>query len=137
MLNSLHSSFRVLAGAPAADPSQIATLQQHFGTVPAEYLETVGEATEIEIQHGGGQYIRIWGPGGCVEMDEGYSIRQRIPDAFPIGDDGGGRVIFYQEGKSGPGLYHVGYGDLDREDAVFIASSLTDFLTKSVGIESF
>ncbi len=137
MLNSLDASFRVLGRAPAADAAQIATLKQHFGTIPAEYLETVAEATEIELQHSGGQYIRIWGPGGCIEMDDGYGIRQRIPGAFPIGDDGGGHVIFYQEGKRGVGLYHVGYGNLDGDDAVFVAPSLTSFLTTAVGIATF
>lgn len=137
MLNSLDSSFQILARAPAADAARIAALHLHFGSVPADYLETVGEATEIELQHSGGQYIRIWGPDGCIEMDEGYGIRQRIPTAFPIGDDGGGHVVFYQEKKQGVGLYHVGYGDLDGDDAIFVAPSLTDFLTKAIGIATF
>jgi hypothetical protein len=137
MLVLLDASFRVLASGPAADATQVAALQRHFGAVPAEYVEAVGEATEIELQHGDGQYIRIWGPDGCIETDEGYRIRERIPGAIPIGDDGGGHVIFYQGGKPGAGLYHVGYGDLDGEDAVFIAPSLTELLTSAMGIETF
>jgi hypothetical protein len=137
MLDSLDSSFRILAKGPASDAAQVAALQRHFGSVPPEYLEIAAEATEIELQHGDGQYVRIWGPDSCIEMDDGYGIRRRIPGAFPIGDDGGGRVIFYQHGKRGTGLYHVGYGNLDREDAAFIATSLRDFLTKAVGIAAF
>lgn len=137
MLNRLDSSFRVLATAPAADPTQIAALQGYFGPVPAEYLETVAEATEIECQHSGGQYIRIWGPDGCIEMDDIYGIRASVPGAFPIGDDGGGHIIFYYEGKRGAGLYHLDYGNLDGEDAVFIAPSLADLLTKTIGISTF
>lgn len=131
------SSFQVLAKGPTADNAEIQALRQHFGNVPADYLEIVSEATEIELQHEQGQYVRIWGPIGCVEMDEGYGIRSRIPDAFPIGDDGGGHVIFYADCSKGFGLYHVGYGDLDREDAVWIAPSLREFLTNGIGIESF
>ena len=108
-----------------------------FSAVPPDYLELVGEVTETELQHAGGQYIRIWRPSGCVEMDEAYGIRRRIPGAVPIGDDGGGRVIFYQPDKHGSGLYHVGYGNLDPVDAIWIAPTLADFLTKGTGIESF
>lgn len=87
------------------------------------------------MKHSNGQYIRIWGPAGCIEMDEGYGIRRRIPGAFPVGDDGGGHVIFYQNGKDGFGLYHVGYGNLVGDDAIWIAPTLADLLTKGKGIE--
>jgi hypothetical protein len=131
------SSFKLLASGAPAGATQVAKLQEYFGAVPTDYLEIVRQATEIELQHTGGQYIRIWGPMGAIEMDEAYSIRQRLPGALPIGDGGGGHVLFYQEGQQGFGLYHVGYGDLDRGDAIWIAPSLSDFLTKCVGIESF
>jgi hypothetical protein len=137
MLNFNHSSLQLLASDPPASATEVALLQEYFGAVPTDYLDVVSEATEIELQHACGQYIRIWGPTGCIEMDEGYGIRQRIPGAVPIGDDGGGQVIFYQKGKQGFGLYHVGYGNLDGGDAIWIAPTLTDFLTKCVGIESF
>ncbi|MBX9624137.1 MAG: SMI1/KNR4 family protein [Gemmataceae bacterium] len=70
-------------------------------------------------------------------MDEGYMIRHRIPGAIPIGDDGGGQVIFYAQGRDGFGLYHVGYGNLDIQDAKYIAPSLSDFLSRNKGIDSF
>ena len=109
----------------------------HFGSLPQEFVDLVREATEIEVQHQNGQYIRIWGPLSCIEMDEGYGVRQRIPDAIPIGDDGGGQVLFYAHGGRGYGLYYVGYGNLDRDDAIWIAATLDDLLTNSNGIESF
>ena len=137
MLESLHNSFRLLASQPGATAEQIAELKSRFPSVPDEYVKLVEEATEIELQHETGQYIRIWGPGGCIEMDEGYDISKRILGAVPIGDDGGGKPIFYMNGKSGHGLYHVGYGDLDAEDAVFTAPSLTAFLQQAVGIDTF
>ena len=54
----------------------------HFESLPQEYVDLVREATEIEVKHHNGQYIRVWGPMGCIEMDEGYGIRQRILDAM-------------------------------------------------------
>lgn len=137
MLKSLHASLKILASSPPASATQISSLTAYFGAVPTEFVELVNEATEVELQHSSGQYIRIWGPAGCLEMDEAYGIRRRIPGAFPIGDDGGGQVIFYQNGNRGFGLYHIGYGNLDGNDATFIAPTLTDLLKGGVGVESF
>lgn len=137
MLNRILSSWHTLASGPPAGATDVRSVQEYSGAVPADYLELVKEATEIELRHASGQYMRIWGPAGCIEMDEGYSIRRQIPGALPIGDDGGGRVILHQSGKQGFGLYHVGYGNLDGDDAIWIAANLTDFLTRCVGIESF
>ena len=137
MLKFMNSSREVLASGPPASGTEVVSLQEHFGAVPADYLQLVSEATEIELRHANGQYVRIWGPVGCIEMNEGYGIRRRIPGAVPIGDDGGGNVIFYQKGKQGFGLYHLGYGNLDGDAAIWIAPTLTHFLTRCVGIESF
>src|SRR5690606_8385509 len=128
---SKENRFKILASQPGATSEEIRDLTDYFGIVPQEYVDLICEATEIEMQHLEGQYVRIWGPLGCIEMDEGYGIRQRMPDALPIGDDGGGHVIFYSDGKHGHGLYHVGYGNLDRGDAVWIAPSLYAFLVKA------
>lgn len=130
-------SFKILASQSAASPDDISNLQSCFGNIPHEYLALVCESTEIELQHVGGQYVRIWGPTGCIEMNEGYGIGRRLPGAIPIGDDGGGRVIFYGDGHFGPGLYHLGYGNLDRDDAIWIAPSLRHFLIEAEGVESF
>ena len=133
----MSNSYSLLAIGPPATPEQLNALIVHFGSIPQEYIELAREATEIEVQHRDGQYIGIWGPSGCIEMDDGYGIRQRIPDAFPIGDDGGGRVLFYANGNRGPGLYYAGYGDLDRGDAVWIAATLDELLANATGIASF
>lgn len=137
MLDFLPKTLRVLASQPGATTEQVTELKGRFSSVPEEYLKLVEEATEIELQHENGQYVRIWGPSGCIEMDEGYKISKRINGAIPIGDDGGGKVIFYMKGKRGDGLYHVGYGDLAAEDAVFTAPSLTAFLQQGVGMDCF
>lgn len=136
MLDNISSQYRVLAAQPAAN-TNVLHLRQKFVAIPQEYIDLISEATEIEIQHTGGAYMRIWGPMGCIDMDEGYEISRRIDGAFPIGDDGGGRVILYMTGDQGYGLYIVGFGDLDAEDARWIAPSLKDLLTNATGIEAF
>lgn len=139
MLDDISKSgvFRILAKKPRATPEHIQQLINYFHNCLEEYLDLVREATEIEIQHVDGQYVRIWGPLGCIEMDEGYGIRKHIPSAFPIGDEGGSRVLFFADGNQGHGLYHVGYGNLDLEDAIWIASDLRSFLVDAEGIDSF
>ena len=137
MLSKIHLSYKLLAKGLPASQEQINAAVTHFGSLPQEYVDLVREATEIEVQQQNRQYIRIWGPLGCIEMDEGYGIRQRIPDAIPVGDDGGGHILFYAHGGQGYGLYHVGYGTLDRNDAIWIAATLYDLLTDAKGIESF
>ena len=137
MLKSLNKNFTVLASLPAATQSQLMQMSGHFPSVPDEYLDLVGEITELELQHENGQYLRIWGPDGCIEMDNGYYVSKRIAGAVPIGDDGGGKVIFYMNGREGFGLYHVGYGDLDAEDAIFTAPSLLALLEQAIGIDTF
>jgi hypothetical protein len=136
-MESIHRSFRVLAIQPPASFEQIVSLQCRFRLPPEDYLKLVSRATEIELQHERGQYVRIWGPAGCIDMDEGYGITERILGAFPVGDDGGGNVLLYMCGNCGPGLYLVGYGDLNAEDATFVAPNLTDFLCDAVGVEVF
>jgi hypothetical protein len=137
MLATLSKGFTVLASGPAAKAGQLKELKGHYPDIPDEYLHVIDEVTELELRHSSGQYLRIWGPNGCAEMDRAYGISKRIPGAISIGDDGGGQVIFYMNGGSGFGLYHVGYGDLDTDDAVFIAFSLSDLLEHAIGIDTF
>lgn len=137
MLDRLSPQFRLLAKSLPASEDQIRLLQSRFAPVPAQFIELIREATEIEIQHESGIYLRFWGPLGCIEMDEAYGVSGRMAGAFPIGDDGGGRVILYLDGKKGSGLYTVGYGDLDADDAIYVASSLGELLVEAKGIEVF
>jgi hypothetical protein len=130
-------SFRALASEPAATAGQVRVAEMHFGPLPRDYQALIQEVTELELEHQDGQYLRIWGPLGCKEMDEGYGIRARIPDAIPIGDDGGGRVLFYQNGPRGAGLYLVGHGNLDGADATWIARDLVALLGEGSGIDRF
>jgi hypothetical protein len=131
------NTISILAKQPAARPEEIQELFDYFKHCPQEYVNLIRQATEIELQYLNNQYVRIWGPLGCIEMDAGYGIRQHIPSAFPVGDDGGGHVIFFVNGKRGFGLYHVGFGNLDLDDAIWIAPDLHRFLVNCEGVDTF
>lgn len=137
MIDSIDRRIRILAMDHAADENQIIRFQRHFESAAEEYIELIREATEIELYHEGGQYIRIWGPIGCIDMDVGYGIRESIPYAVPIGDDGGGRFIFFHGNTKNTDIYYLGYGNLDVDDAIYVAPSLRDFLTKAIGFDKF
>jgi len=128
MLKNLSASWKLLAKRAAAEESEIAALVKIVGDIPNEYLALVGEATEIELLHANGQYLRIWGPAGCREMDQAYDIRRRIPGALPIGDDGGGSVLMYAVGHNGFGVYKVGFGCLDADELNWVGVSLCELL---------
>lgn len=83
-----------------------------------------------------GQVLEDLAPDTCAEMDDGYEISKRLSGAIPIGDDGGGRVLLFFDGKSGPGLYRAGYGDLDPEDAEWVAGDLEALLSTGTGMEN-
>jgi hypothetical protein len=135
-LHEVGPEYRVLAAGSAASPEDILDATRHFGSLPAGYIDLVKKVTELELEHAGGQYIRIWGPAGCVEMDEAYDIRRRMPGTVPVGDDGG-RVIFYGEGPCGIGLYYVGWGVLDTNESVWIANDLRSLLLHAEGLSNF
>jgi len=133
MLERLQPTVAVLDRKPRATESQLTALVSRYPAVPGDHLQLLREATEIELQLPRSKYVRIWGPADCIDQDEGYGISRRMPGAIPIGDDGGGSVLFYLDGKEGFGLYRVGYGNLDAEDAIRVAPSLTEFLCNGVG----
>lgn len=129
--------FQLWERPPLVPPDEIAHFVAHFGEVPKEYLDVIAGGADLELRHTSGQYVRIWRPSGCVELDEANEVQKYLPGALPIGDDGGGKMIFYASGKDGLGLYLVGFGNLGIKDAVWIAPTLRSLLDDGVGIDSF
>ncbi|MBY8914852.1 SMI1/KNR4 family protein [Bacillus sp. YC2] len=136
LLNKISSRFSVDAKEAAATEEEIKALTGFSSiNVPSDYLDIVSEATEVEINVAGEKYIRIWSPAGCVDMNEAYEIQDYIPNSLAVGDDEGGNALIYFEGTEGFGLYIVGFGDLDADEAVKVAPSLNDLLIQDTGIE--
>ena len=127
MIERLHSNIRLLAHQPGASPVEIAAFQARYPDLPAEFLELMGEATDVELSYCG-RYLRLYGPAGCVEMDEAYAISSRIPQAITVGDNGGGEAIVFVPGR---GLHRVGYGALFADELVYIARTLDDLLVQA------
>ena len=89
----------------------------------------------VEINVNDQMYIRIWGASDCIEMNEAYKVQNYLLYSLAIGDDEGGKVLLYANGKEGFGLYMVDFGDLDIEEAIKISPSLKLLLTDGVGVE--
>ena len=126
---------KVLAKKGPATEAQIKEISARYPSLPPEYVELTRVATEIEVEFENGRYLRVWGPSGCLEMDEAYMVSAQIIDSIPVGDDGGGHVLYYHNGKAGWGLYCNGYGDLDPDSAVWIAENLEQLLRNHEGPE--
>jgi len=137
ILDKLYLDFSVDVSHPAATPEAVNKLINFSSIeVPAEYIEIVQAATEIEISVRNEKYIRIWSPEGCIEMNESYNIQNFIPNSLAIGDDEGGNALLYMTGNNGFGIYLTGFGDLDADDASFVSSSLQELLIDGVGVET-
>lgn len=137
-VSEFHEDFRLDVRKTGSSEKEIKRMRDFFkGTsIPEEYVNFISEISEAEILVQGDAYIRIWGAQGCVEMNESYHIQKYIPEAVAIGDDEGGQAIFYANGKNGYGIYKVGFGNLDIDDATFISKSLYDLLVKGEGADN-
>jgi hypothetical protein len=124
MLERLHPEVRILARQPGATAADVATLQARYPALPRAFAELMREVTELEVAYRG-RYLRLYGPAGCVEMDQAYSIAASIPGAITIGDNGGGDAILFLPGA---GIVRVGYGALHPDEVEHVAASLEDLL---------
>ena len=134
-LSQIHKHFSLLQYQGPANSHEIDQLVAKYPHIPQEYVELVGDATEIELGWHGRQYLRVWGPEGCCDTDEGYGFSKYIEGAIPVGDNGGCDALVYMEGTRGWGLYLVDYGFIERSEAKWIAASLSDLLGKGEGVD--
>ncbi|ELR64590.1 hypothetical protein C942_02403 [Photobacterium marinum] len=68
-------------------------------------------------------------------MNEEYMVQDYIPNSLAIGDDEGGSALIIMTGNKGYGLYKVGFGDLDVDDAEYISASLSELLIDGFGAQ--
>ncbi|EOC1289972.1 SMI1/KNR4 family protein [Cronobacter muytjensii] len=133
----LNKIFRLDAYNEASEKKDIDALKAYFKgvNIPEDYLSFINQMSEAEILVLDEVYLRIWGAKGCLEINKEHHVQKYISKSCAIGDDEGGQIIFYAEGNKGYGLYKVGFGNLDINDAEFIAPSLRSLLIDGVGAE--
>lgn len=81
------------------------------------------DATELELSYRG-RYLRLYGPNGCLEMDDAYGVSAAIPNSITIGDNGGGEAILLLNER----VYRIGYGALTPDGLTFVANSIAELL---------
>lgn len=135
LLEKMTSAFRIDASQKASNEQEIKQLIE-FSPIAVldEYLAIIRNITDVEINVSGKIYIRIWGAKFCIEMNQAHMIQHYIPNSLAIGDDEGENILLYTDGTQGFGLYAVGFGDLEYEEMMYIAPSLTALLTKNQGL---
>ncbi|SMP80604.1 hypothetical protein SAMN06265222_1583 [Neorhodopirellula lusitana] len=122
MLDHLHPDIRVLATSEPATDAEVASLNARFPSLPDLLKQLMLTATEIELSYRG-RYLRLYGPGGCIDMDSAYNISSAIPNSLTIGDNGGCEAIVMLADGS---LVRAGYATLDETH--FVADSLSALL---------
>lgn len=137
ILDNIGSLYTIDAKQSPSKKEEIKALQDFSAIeVPAEYIEIIQLASDIEFNVSGQMYIRIWGASGCIEMNEAYEVQKYLPNSLAIGDDEGCGALIYLQGKDGFGIYYNRFADLDIEEAVKIAPSLTELLVYNVGVNT-
>ncbi|GKV56652.1 hypothetical protein NCCP2222_25990 [Sporosarcina sp. NCCP-2222] len=135
LLNNISSEFTIDARKSPSKDDEIKELQDFSKIdIPTDYINIIQQASDVEINISNQKYIRIWGAFGCKEMNEAYEVHKYLPNSLAIGDDEGGGALIYIQGKDGFGIYYNRFADLDIEEAVFIAPSLTEILVNNDGI---
>lgn len=137
ILDNISSVYTIDARKSPSKEEEIKALRD-FSTidVPTEYIEIIQLASDIEFNISDQMYIRIWGASGCIEMNEAYEVQKYLPNSLAIGDDEGGGALIYLHGKDGFGIYYNRFADLDIEEAVKIAPSLTELLVSNAGVNT-
>lgn len=136
ILDNISSVYTIDARKPPSKEEEIKELQD-FSTIdiPTDYIEIIQQASDIEFNINNQMYIRIWGALGCIEMNEAYEVQKYLPNSLAIGDDEGGGVLIYLQGKDGFGIYYNRFADLDIEEAVKVAPTLTELLINNIGVD--
>ena len=139
-LNKISQRYKVYPYGEASSENSIQNLKNFCAvSIPEEYFEIIREKEiEISIKDKDGYVgLGIWGADKGVELNQGYYIQKYIPDGIAIGDNGGGKALLYANGKKGFGLYLVDFGDLDKEELIYVSKSLKNLLLKEIGMDIF
>ena len=130
------TAFTIHSSDPPCPTDSIEEFKNRYVDVPNEYLELISSATELELSHACGAYLRIYGMADAIDMDEGYSISDNLEGAVPIGDDGNSRAVFYWRGNKGSGAHLHSCDSMFPEDVIFVAPSLVSLVKDGVGAEN-
>lgn len=140
ILNNLNEQYELVSSEPASSEEEIQQLIEFSKIkVPEEYLTILRQQTEHTILVKNCKYERylyINSATACLDMNQSHEIQKWIPGSLGFGDDGGGTVLFYATGSNGFGVYAVGFGNLDIEDAIYLSESLESLLVYANGIDN-
>ena len=121
MLDYLNPRFRIVTRQP---PSAVglAELRAHHGPLQPSVEALFGEASAVEITGPGSRYFRFYSPERCLQ--EAKKMALQIPNALPIGSDGGGNAIVERGGI----IFLVSYATPDEPKLSRIADGLQELL---------
>lgn len=101
--------------------------------LPDDYLQFMGKnkTVEIEVHYDSDfEYIAIYDVLDSKSRMDDIGLYDTIPNAVPIGDNGGSELIIYATGNSGFGLYLVDFSVISIDEAIYIGESFTHLFSK-------
>jgi hypothetical protein len=139
ILSHLNTTLSIASKDPGCTEQDIRELTAFSPVaVPADYLNLVLEATEVEIKADlgvdGQWFLRIWGPAGCIDMNSAYNVQEEFPESLAIGDNEGCGFLILLPTASQPGIYLVRTSYLHRNGIVYLAKSLSELLINGVNL---
>lgn len=141
LLSHLHPSLTLVEPWPPDAEESIEDVVTYSPIpVPEDVLEVMREASDEQFrvempgQDRDISHFRIWGAERCMEMNDVYSIEDRLGEALAIGDNGEGGMIVLIHNATPPGLYHIPMGGVNLGDGAYICPTLTDLLAHADNI---
>lgn len=140
ILSHLHPALTIASKDPACTEQEIRELAVFSPIiVPDDYLNLVREATEVEIKADLGVdglwFLRIWGPAGCIDMNDAYNIQKEIPESLALGDNEGCGFLILLADEAQPGIYLIRTSYINRKGAIYLAKNLSDLLVKGENLK--
>ena len=98
-------------------------------TLPQDYIDFLKCSNGISAD--GIRSLLLYDTDSVLERNSTFEVSTYAPPSWIlIGDDGGGRGIFLDCASEKGSVYQIGLGSMLRSDAVFLASSLTDWIER-------
>lgn len=137
MLTTMDRRFALRASRPPASDEDIERLRAFAGALgaelPADFVDLIREATEVEIAVEGRDSLRFWSPTRMLELNEAYEMPRLVPGAIAVGDIGEDVLVLMAAARA-PGVYRLVFADPDELE--YLARSLADLVAVKTDLGS-
>lgn len=114
---------------PASDASILSAEEAIAIRLPADYVELMRKSNGAEGPIGHSGYIALWPVDQLKSLNDAYSVNELAPGLLLFGSDGG-ETAYAFDLQDSMTVVEVPFIGMNRDSALRVGRSLTDFLTK-------